>query len=139
MNDINIIENLPGGISMIEVDKHAYLIPTFILERLSQLQKLQDWVCEKCKIVYPSEKVISVSAKLTLELPKCPKCGSYLYTLITYREKQNINRQQLLNWIIERWDDEVKNRPDVNIHKRTLDGIWRQIYFYVSNGQELPR
>ena len=42
-------------------------------------------------------------------------------------------------WVIERWDAEVKNRPLQNIHRRTLDDTWRQVYRFVTGGQELPR
>jgi len=47
-------------------------------------------------------------------------------------------RYRLKKWIIGRWDAEVKNRPLCNIHRRTLDETWRQVYWYIA-GEELPR
>lgn len=35
--------------------------------------------------------------------------------------------QALIIWADERYDAEVKNRPDVNIHKRTLHETWMQV------------
>ena len=32
-----------------------------------------------------------------------------------------------LQWAVSKWHDEVANRPLVNIHRRTLDGTWRQV------------
>jgi hypothetical protein len=32
-----------------------------------------------------------------------------------------------LTWAVQRWNDEVKNRPLVNVHRRTLDDTWRQV------------
>ncbi len=32
-----------------------------------------------------------------------------------------------LEWAVERWNAEVKHRPLVNIHRRTLDDTWRQV------------
>jgi hypothetical protein len=36
----------------------------------------------------------------------------------------------LLAWAIERWNTEVKHRPLVNIHRRSLDDTWRQVIRY---------
>lgn len=33
----------------------------------------------------------------------------------------------LLQWAVDKWKDEVANRPLVNIHRRTLDDTWRQV------------
>lgn len=33
----------------------------------------------------------------------------------------------LLEWAIERWNAEVRNRPLVNVHRRALDDTWRQV------------
>lgn len=30
-------------------------------------------------------------------------------------------------WAVSRWRDEVANRPLVNVHRRTLDDVWRQV------------
>jgi hypothetical protein len=32
-----------------------------------------------------------------------------------------------LEWAVERWEEEVKNRPLTNVHRRTLDDTWRQV------------
>ena len=41
-------------------------------------------------------------------------------------------------WILERWDAEVSNRPFKNVYRKILDGTWRQIYKKVT-GLEMPR
>lgn len=33
----------------------------------------------------------------------------------------------LVLWVEQRWDAEVKHRPMENIHRRTLDGTWKQV------------
>jgi hypothetical protein len=33
----------------------------------------------------------------------------------------------IVEWAVTRWQSEVANRPIVNIHRRTLDGTWRQV------------
>jgi hypothetical protein len=35
-------------------------------------------------------------------------------------------------WAMSRWHDEVKNRPLVNVHRRSLDDTWRQVIRYFS-------
>jgi len=47
--------------------------------------------------------------------------------------------EKLLSWVVSRWDAEVKHRPSQNVHRRTLDDTWRQVYRKISNGKELPR
>lgn len=34
---------------------------------------------------------------------------------------------ELLSWAVGRWEAEVKNRPLVNVHRRSLDDTWRQV------------
>ncbi len=34
---------------------------------------------------------------------------------------------EALAWAVERWNAEVKNRPLVNVHRRSLDDTWRQV------------
>lgn len=36
-------------------------------------------------------------------------------------------RAALLAWAVDRWDAEVKNRPLINMHRRSLDDTWRQV------------
>ena len=31
------------------------------------------------------------------------------------------------DWAVDKWHDEVANRPLQNIHRRTLDDTWRQV------------
>jgi hypothetical protein len=38
---------------------------------------------------------------------------------------------------VGRWNDEVKNRPLVNIHRRTLDDTWRQVIRHFGGDAEL--
>ena len=40
------------------------------------------------------------------------------------------HRKNGLAWAVHRWEDEVKHRPLVNVHRRTLDGTWRQVVRY---------
>jgi hypothetical protein len=40
------------------------------------------------------------------------------------------HRKNGLAWAIHRWEDEVKHRPLVNVHRRNLDGTWRQVVRY---------
>jgi hypothetical protein len=40
-------------------------------------------------------------------------------------------------WAVGRWNDEVKNRPLVNIHRRTLDDTWRQVIRHFGGDAEL--
>ena len=35
--------------------------------------------------------------------------------------------ESLLGWANGRWSAEVEHRPDVNIHKRTLNTTWKQV------------
>ena len=37
------------------------------------------------------------------------------------------DRQALIDWVAARWHAEVANRPLINVHRRTLDGTWRQV------------
>jgi sulfatase maturation enzyme AslB (radical SAM superfamily) len=46
----------------------------------------------------------------------------------------SVYQQSLAEWIVERWDDEVKHRPMQNIHRRTLDATWRKVYRHVTGG-----
>ena len=51
------------------------------------------------------------------------------------------NRRQkaeLAEWVIAKWDSEVKSRPLKNVYRRVLDTTWRQIYTKIT-GSELPR
>jgi hypothetical protein len=50
-----------------------------------------------------------------------------------------IDAEDVARWVVEQWDSEVANRPLENIHRRTLDTTWRQVYRFVTNGRELPR
>lgn len=33
----------------------------------------------------------------------------------------------LLEWAVEQWNAQVKERPMVNVYRRTLDSVWRQV------------
>lgn len=32
-----------------------------------------------------------------------------------------------LAWAVRMWHEQVANRPLINVHRRTLDGVWRQV------------
>lgn len=36
-------------------------------------------------------------------------------------------RQATLAWAVSRWRAEVEHRPIVNVHRRSLDDVWRQV------------
>lgn len=38
-----------------------------------------------------------------------------------------VSEQTVLEWCVDRWEKEVKNRPMQNVHRRSLDDTWRQI------------
>lgn len=42
----------------------------------------------------------------------------------------------LLTWAIQRWNDEVSQRPLVNIHRRALDDTWRQVIRYAGGNPD---
>lgn len=37
------------------------------------------------------------------------------------------DREQAVAWAASRWTAEVANRPLQNVHRRALDGTWRQV------------
>ncbi len=41
-----------------------------------------------------------------------------------------------LAWAIHRWEDEVKHRPLINVHRRSLDGAWREVVRYFGGSPE---
>jgi hypothetical protein len=41
-----------------------------------------------------------------------------------------------LDWAVSRWNAEVKNRPLVNVHRRSLDTTWRQVIRYLGGDDE---
>jgi hypothetical protein len=41
-----------------------------------------------------------------------------------------LERSDVVNWAVGRWQAEVANRPLQNIHRRSLDTTWRQIIRY---------
>lgn len=48
----------------------------------------------------------------------------------TAQPARETERGLLLSWAVDRWLEQVKNRPLVNIHRRTLDDTWRQVIRY---------
>jgi hypothetical protein len=51
--------------------------------------------------------------------------------------EQKDKAEQLLGWAIERWTDEVANRPLINVRRRTLDSTWRQVIRYAGGDDVL--
>lgn len=37
------------------------------------------------------------------------------------------DRKQVIDWAASRWTAEVANRPLQNVHRRAIDGTWRQV------------
>ncbi|PVX86428.1 hypothetical protein [Paraburkholderia unamae] len=54
--------------------------------------------------------------------------------LINERDDERANydriRHGLARWAAQRWSDEVRNRPLINVHRRALDDTWRQVIRY---------
>jgi hypothetical protein len=42
----------------------------------------------------------------------------------------------LADWVAERWHAEVANRPLVNVHRRSLDDTWRQVFRHLGFDDE---
>ena len=38
-----------------------------------------------------------------------------------------LQASDVVDYAVERWNAEVKNRPLQNVHRRTLDDTWRQV------------
>ena len=36
-------------------------------------------------------------------------------------------QEAMLAWAVNQWHDQVANRPLVNVHRRSLDDVWRQV------------
>jgi len=41
--------------------------------------------------------------------------------------KVSEERKKLIEWAEDRFEKEVKNRPDTNVHKRCLETTWKQV------------
>lgn len=40
---------------------------------------------------------------------------------------KHLHAQDVVDWAASRWQAEVANRPLQNVHRRALDGVWRQV------------
>lgn len=38
-----------------------------------------------------------------------------------------MNYQDQVNWAVRQWEEQVMYRPLANIHRRSLDDVWRQV------------
>lgn len=45
-------------------------------------------------------------------------------------------RSEAVDWAVGRWNEEVKDRPLQNIHRRTLDTVWRQVIRHFGGDDE---
>jgi hypothetical protein len=45
----------------------------------------------------------------------------------TVEMTDNSGWYEMAEWAVERWNAEVKNRPLINVHRRSLDDVWRQV------------
>lgn len=45
-------------------------------------------------------------------------------------------KEQLLDWSLRRWHESVADRPLVNVHRRTLDDIWREVIAFAGGDPE---
>jgi hypothetical protein len=68
----------------------------------------------------------------------CETCGweGKCHDVMSEIENVDEYKDHLAGWVLSRWRAEVENRPIVNIHRRTLDGTWRQIYRKIT-GEEI--
>jgi hypothetical protein len=60
----------------------------------------------------------------TRQLSACNFC---LAQAAEARAAIDAREQELIDWVVARWHAEVANRPLVNVHRRSLDGAWRQM------------
>jgi hypothetical protein len=51
-------------------------------------------------------------------------------------EPSVIPREDLIEWVCERWHAEVKNRSLVNVNRRPLDDAWRQMLRHLGINDE---
>lgn len=54
----------------------------------------------------------------------CPGCA-HQFGAVPVSVQAKLNG--LRDWVVERWNAEVKDRPMVNVHRRSLDDAWRQM------------
>lgn len=40
---------------------------------------------------------------------------------------KQLHAQDVVDWAVSQWQAEVANRPLQNVHRRALDGVWRQV------------
>lgn len=45
-------------------------------------------------------------------------------------------RRDLLDWAVTSWHEQVAQRPLVNVHRRTLDSVWRQVIAFAGGDAE---
>lgn len=57
----------------------------------------------------------------------------YATWLHGYGEGMFKERKGFIDWAIERKHSEVDNRPDINIHKKTLTTTWNQVINYLTH------
>jgi hypothetical protein len=50
---------------------------------------------------------------------------------------ERLRASDVVNWAVERWNAEVKNRPLQNVHRRALDTTWRQVIRHFGGDDEL--
>jgi hypothetical protein len=48
-----------------------------------------------------------------------------------------LTRSELLTWAVGRWNAEVRNRPLINVHRRSLDDAWRQVIRFAGGDPDL--
>jgi hypothetical protein len=82
--------------------------------------------------VFKSSEACEIAARLIDEICAIVPAPSAAAIQLT-AERDNWKRWceevegQALVWAVERWNDEVKNRPLINKNRRTLDDTWRQV------------
>lgn len=91
-------------------------------------------------------KMISDYAALSAELEQVKRDHQQAFELAVHHQSRaeaaeaksarlserlaEAHRSRDLQWAVDRWYDEVENRPKQNIHYRALDTAWRQVIRY---------
>jgi hypothetical protein len=74
---------------------------------------------------HPDDDAIDIVVRLRCQSPYLNGSSA---ELLMNEAADEINRLRgPVDWAVERWNAEVKNRPMQNIHRRALDTTWRQV------------
>ncbi|HDR9026904.1 TPA: hypothetical protein QDB14_001074 [Burkholderia vietnamiensis] len=85
-------------------------------------------MCHACGIVWRPADVATVGVKSIETRGKNDTWTGAVPWLGHNRQHEEMPAgASMLDWAVARWDAEVKNRPLINVHRRSLDDTWRQV------------